>query len=82
MTMTQIPTLSADPCARADALRAIRDNLISGSKAEEVDFMAGNGTRRRVRYGAADIARLEREIDLAQAACNGRPRRFVIGGRP
>lgn len=81
-----IPTLTADPCGRAEALRAARDAVITGGHAEEVEQGSGNGARRRVRFSTADLARLDREIAEADAACyrlNGRRgRRFVIGGRP
>lgn len=81
-----IPTLATDPCGRAEKLRELRDSLVTGGRREEVEFIAGNGTRRKVRYSRADFARLDREIAEADEACarlNGkRGRRFVIGGRP
>lgn len=83
--MTTIPSVTTDPCGRADALRAVRDELIVGEGVQEVEFMGGNGTRRRVRYGTASLDRLDREIEQAQAACDRskgkRGGRFVIGGR-
>jgi hypothetical protein len=80
--MTTIPTLSDDPCGRATALRAARDRIVTGGQAEEVQFTAGNGTARRVRYGAANLREINALIAEAEALCAGRPRRMVIGGRP
>lgn len=84
--MTTIPTLASDPCGRAEALREAKDKIVTGASVEEVEFMAGNGTRRRVKYGSANLASLDREIAQAEAACdrlNGRrERRFMVGGRP
>lgn len=82
MTTTPIPMLADDPCARADALRAARDLIVTGGKAEEVQFTAGNGTTRRIRYGMANLRELNALIAEAEALCAGRPRRFVLGGRP
>ncbi len=84
--MTTIPTLEADPCGRAEALRALRDKILTGQAVEETEFEAGNGQRRKVRYSKANLSALEREIEHASNACNltrgVRSRRFVIGGRP
>lgn len=82
-----IPTLEADPCGRATALRSISDQLLIGGAAVEIEFEQGNGTRRRAKYTGANADHLRRAIDEAQAACdklNGvcvRPRRYAIGGR-
>jgi hypothetical protein len=80
--MTTIPTLSEDPCGRAAALRAARDQIVIGGHAEEVQFTAGNGTTRRIRYSMANIRELNALLAEAEALCAGRPKRFVIGGRP
>jgi hypothetical protein len=80
-----ITSLSADPCARAEQLRAIRDNIITGGQPIEVEHQAGNGQHRRVKYSPANLSALETEIDIAASACalgaGGRPTRFAIGGR-
>lgn len=81
-----IPTLRDAPCERADALRAIADQVLIGGAATEVEFEQGNGTRRRAKYTGADAKALRRAIDEAQAACDAltgicRPRRYAIGGR-
>lgn len=84
--MATIPSLAVDPCGRAEALRGIFDQLISGGAAVEVEFEQGNGTRRRVKYSGADKQAINRAIADAQAACDAlggvcKPRRFAIGGR-
>lgn len=83
--MTTIPTLESDPCARATALRAVRDKLITGATAVESEQEGGNGTRRRVKWTAANLTALDREISVAESACSlnggGRPKRFAMGGR-
>lgn len=82
---TTIPTLQADPCGRAAKLREIKDKVITGGSVVEAEQEAGHGGRRRVRFAAADLASLDREISAADAACalksGGRPGRFAIGGR-
>lgn len=62
-----------DPCAKAEELRATRLAIISGKGEIEIQF-----DREKVRYSSAnlgaldrEIARLERECDVAQ----GKPRR-------
>ena len=62
-----------DPCAKAEELRELRLAIISGKSESQIRF-----DREEVRYfsanlGALDreIARLERECDIAQ----GKPRR-------
>ena len=84
--MATIPTLEADPCGRLAALRAIRDKVVTGGQVLEVELEQGNGTRRRVKYSAADTDALNRMIIEANDACSlqgggGRPSRFAIGGR-
>jgi len=80
-----IPSLETDPCGRAAALRAIKDQIITGGHVLEAEQEAGNGTRRRVKYSAANLDSLDREIMMAAEACalasGKRPRRFAIGGR-
>lgn len=81
-----VTSLESNPCQRATELKALRDQLVTGGTAIEVEFEQGNGNRRRVKYAPADLARLEREIKMADDACSlsggGRPKRFAIGGRP
>lgn len=84
--MATIPTLEADPCGRLAALREIRDKIMTGGQVQEAEFEQGNGTRRRVKYGAANMDLLNRAIVEAGDACagvngNGRPGRYAIGGR-
>ena len=66
---TPIPTLTDDPCGRATALRGLRDEIITGGGVIEFDVEHGNGVSRRVRYGSADLPRLDQEIAAADAAC-------------
>lgn len=77
-----MPIEQNDPCTRATELRAIRDKLITGQGVQETDLESGNGTRQRVRFGMADLTRLDREIAAADRACDikqgKRPRRFAI----
>jgi hypothetical protein len=78
--MTTIPTLDADPCGRAAALRGLRDKLMTGRHTEQVTYEG-----KTVRYAQADMKMLNSQIAEAEAACdrlnNRRGRRFVIGGR-
>lgn len=77
-----IPSLEDDPCARAAALRARRDVIVGGEGVSEYDAEHGNGVRRRVRYTAADLKRLDDDIREAEAACRRKqgkkPRRFAV----
>ena len=83
--MPDIPSLKDDPCGRADALRAQRDKLITGGGVAEMDTEAGNGVRRRVRFSAVDLARLDAEIRAADNACavksGKRPRNYALTPR-
>lgn len=80
-----IPSLEADPCGRAEALKTKRDIIISGEGVAEFDAEHGNGVRRRVRYTAADLDRLDREIAAAENKCllksGKRGRRFAATPR-
>lgn len=77
-----IPSLEADPCGRAEALKAKRDQIITGAGVAEFDSEQGNGVRRRVRYTAADLDRLDRDIAVAENQCllksGKRGRRFAV----
>lgn len=75
-----IPALNEDPCGRLASLRAVRDKIITGGAAIEVEFGSAKGVTRRAKFGTADLNRLDREISAAEAACGGagqaRPRTF------
>lgn len=84
--MPMIPTIETDPCGRLAALREVRDQLMTGQAIAEAEFEQGNGTRRRMKYSAANMDMLNREILAAGDACAGsaggrRHGRFAIGGR-
>ena len=74
-----------DPCTRAQQLKAIRDDIMLGKNVSETEFEAGNGTRRRVKFTAANLDFLNRQIAEADNACaisqGKRPRRFAITPR-
>ena len=76
-----LPSLETDPCGRAAALKAKKDAIITGSGVLEIDKEHGNGVRRRVRFGAANMAALDAEIRTADNACRAkqgkRPMRFA-----
>jgi len=78
-----IPSLDCDPCGRAVALKGKRDEIILGGGVAEYDQEHGNGVRRRVKYTAADLNRLDAEIRSADRACalksGKRPQRHVVG---
>lgn len=79
-----IPTIEADPCGRATALRAKRDEIILGQSAAEIDHNQGNGVRRRTVFGKSDLDAIDREIAAADSACarskGQSPRGRVIAG--
>lgn len=82
--MSEIPSLESNPCGRLEALREIRDRVITGGQEIEAETEAGHGGRRRAKYSPANLEALDREIALAAEACNpngARPRRYAIGGR-
>ena len=64
-----IPTLEDDPCGRATALKARRDEIILGDGVREVDQEHGNGVRRRVGFSVPNLAALEKEIARADQVC-------------
>jgi len=77
-----MPTEPEGPCERAERLRKLREEIVLGSKAVETEIEQGNGTRRRVKFGTANLAALNQLIAEADAACdklNGRcARRYAI----
>lgn len=84
--MAEIPTIEADPCGRAAALRAQRDQMLIGGKATEIDNEQGNGVRRRVKFAQADAGRLDAAIAEADKACQiklgtYRRKRFAVTPR-
>lgn len=74
-----------DPCLRATQLKAIRDKIMLGDKAVETELDAGNGVRRRVKFGPANLSLLNQQIMEAERKCalkNGQPTpRFAITPR-
>ena len=80
-----IPSLEDDPCGRATALKAKKDEIITGGGVLEIDKEHGNGVRRRVKFGAANMAALDAEIRAADNACRvkqgKRPSRFAATPR-
>ena len=58
-----------DPCLRAEQLKAIRDQIMLGDKAVETEFDAGNGVRRRVKFGPANLTLLNQQIMEAERKC-------------
>lgn len=71
-----------DPCALLAVLRPAYYGLLGGSKAETIEFDAGNGVRRKVTYARSNINTLRDEVRRLEAACaaktDGRPRRFAM----
>lgn len=69
-----------DPCAMLAALRPVYYALLTGESVQEIEFRAGNGTTRRVRYSAVDLVALRTEIAQLEAKCaaSGRARRHAI----
>lgn len=80
-----IPTLADDPCGRAIALKAKRDEIAFGDGVAELDMEHGNGVRRRIKYNAASLPRLDKEIAAADQACDRksgrRPARRVVAAK-
>lgn len=80
-----IPSIEDDPCARATALKAAKDKLITGEGVAEYEADQGNGVRRRVKYSAANMSALESEIREAENACRisqgGKPKRYALGSK-
>lgn len=76
-----IATLEDDPCQRFRDLNQIRDDIITGGKASEVDHENGNGVKRRVRFTQANLSALEREISKAKEACDIKEGRKGARGR-
>ena len=74
-----VATDYADPCAVLPRIREAYYALLEGRRAELVEFDAGNGVRRRVQYGPADIRALRTELSRLEGLCaiqSGARRRF------
>ncbi len=74
-----------DPCAMLNTLRPAYYALLGGTQTQEVEFRAGNGTTRRVKYSAANLPALRSEIarlEIQCAAASGQNRRrhVIIAG--
>lgn len=70
-----------DPCAILATLRPAYYALLGGTQTQEVEFRAGNGTSRRVKYTAANLPALRAEIARLETQCaasTGIRRRHVI----
>ncbi|MEM0978420.1 MAG: hypothetical protein AAGJ34_12865 [Pseudomonadota bacterium] len=72
MSCDRIPSIDVDPCGRYEKLNEIRDRLITQKGVSEYELEQGNGVKRRVRYTAADLGRLDRQIADAERACVSR----------
>ena len=70
-----------DPCARATALREAYFALVSGDRESLIRTRTGEGER-EVRFQAANLDTLKRELTAAEAECkavaDGKPRRFAF----
>lgn len=81
ITIGGITVDTADPCAMVTALDAVRLRLIAGESVAETQIKSAV-TGEMVRFQAADLAALEREIaryrDLCAAASGQRPSRRAI----
>lgn len=68
------------PIERLARLIDVREKIITGGHAVEVEHEAGNGVRDRVKFGPADLPRLDGLIADARDALNpevrARPRTF------
>lgn len=71
----------ADPCAVLPRIRDAYYALLEGRRPEVIEFDAGNGVRRKVQYGKADIASLRAELSRLETVCGrqaGMRRRFGL----
>lgn len=76
-----ITTDYADPCAVLPRIREAYYALLEGRRPELIEFDAGNGVRRRVQYGRADIPALRAELNRLEVLCatqTGDRRRFGL----
>ena len=77
-----IDMTTSERLALITRLRNALHALLTGEKAQEVEFIAGNGTRRRVRYSEAKVSDLRAELTRQEAAyaqaMRQRPKRHAI----
>ena len=64
-----IVTDYADPCAVLPRIREAYYALLEGRRPELIEFDAGNGVRRTVQYGSADLGALRAELSRLEAYC-------------
>jgi len=72
---------NADPCALLPRIREAYYALLEGRRPEAIEFDAGNGVRRKVQYGRADLVLLKGELSRLETLCSGpegRRRRFGL----
>jgi hypothetical protein len=70
-----------DACAMLEVLKPAYYSLLGGTLAQEVEFRAGNGTVRRTKFTATNIAALRNEIANLETKCaaqSGKTRRHTI----
>lgn len=69
-----------DPCALYQALYAVKLQILSGERVEEMSIQSPV-TREMVRFSSTNMAALDRELERLAAACNlqtcGRRTRFA-----
>ncbi|NVP56080.1 hypothetical protein [Mycoplana rhizolycopersici] len=69
-----------DPCALYQALYAVKLQILSGERVEEMSIQSPV-TREMVRFSSTNMAALDRELERLSAACNlktsGRRTRFA-----
>jgi hypothetical protein len=71
----------ADPCAVLPRIREAYYALLEGRRPEAIEFDAGNGVRRKVQYGKADLSALRAELSRLENFCGrrrGSGRRFGL----
>lgn len=76
-----IITDHADPCAVLPRIREAYYALLEGRRPEVIEFDAGNGVRRKVQYGKADLASLRGELSRLETYCGrrgGSGRRYAL----
>lgn len=74
-----------DPCAMLNTLRPAYYALLGGTQTQEVEFRAGNGTSRRVKYTSANLPALRAEVARLENQCAAvsgttRRRHVIIAG--
>ena len=72
----------SNPCAAATALREVLNRAMAEGRAQEVEFVAGNGVSQRVKTEFASIEQLKAHIARLDGECKalttGRPARFGL----